>query len=94
MIICEVQFDCELHSNKACYFEGMNPLKDFDLEVVTKKDITDVNSCIKLGVDYLIMPYVRNAADVKVLKELLSIKGRNIKVLSKINDKVALQNIE
>jgi pyruvate kinase len=94
VIVCEVEFDCELHSNKACFFQGMDNLKDFDLEVITKKDITDVDSCIKLGVDYLVMPYVRNAEDVKNLKDLLSIKGRNIKVLTKINDRISLQNIE
>jgi len=94
VIVCEVEFDCELHSNKSCYFEGINPLKQFDLDVVTQKDISDVNSCIKLGVDYLIMPHVRNQADVKALKDLLSMKGRNIKILSKINDRIALQNIE
>jgi len=94
VIVCEVEFDCELHSNKTCYFEGMNPLKDFELEVITQKDIIDVNTCIKLGVDYIIMPYVRNASDVKVLKEMLEIKGRNMKILSKINDRIALQHID
>jgi len=72
----------------------MNPLKDFELEVITQKDIIDVNTCIKLGVDYIIMPYVRNASDVKVLKEMLEIKGRNMKILSKINDRIALQHID
>lgn len=94
VIVCEVEYDCELHSNKACYFEGLSPLKDFELDVVTKKDISDVNSCIKLGVDYIIMPHVRNAQDVNALKEMLEIKGRNMKILSKINDRTALQNIE
>jgi len=40
------------------------------------------------------MPHVRNEGDVRALKELLSMKGRNIKILSKINDRGALQNIE
>ena len=52
--------------------------------MITTKDIRDIDSCIKLGVDFVAVSYVENKADILEARELLSIKGRHIKVLAKI----------
>jgi len=61
---------------------------------VTTKDIRDVHSSIKLGVDFIAVSYVESKADILEVKELLSVKGRHIKVIAKIQNRKALQNFE
>ena len=54
------------------------------MSVITSKDVRDIHSSIKLGVDYLSVSYVENKNDIKEVRELLSVKGRHIKVIAKI----------
>jgi pyruvate kinase len=60
------------------------------MSVVTTKDIIDVHSSIKLGVDFISISYVECRKDIEEVRELLSFKGRGIKVISKIQNKKAL----
>ncbi len=84
VLICRVEFDCELKPHKPLYFPEFDYKKEFDLSVVTIKDIKDIHSCIKLGVDFLSVSYVESKTDILEVRELLSIKGRHIKILAKI----------
>lgn len=54
------------------------------MSVITTKDIIDIHSSIKLGVDFISISYVENKNDIEEVKELLSFKGRGIKLISKI----------
>lgn len=54
------------------------------MSVITTKDIRDIHSSIKLGVDYISVSYVESKADIMEVKELLSVKGRHIKIIAKI----------
>ena len=76
------------------YFPEFDYKEEFDLSVVTTKDIRDVHSSIKLGVDFIAVSYVESKADILEVKELLSVKGRHIKVIAKIQNRKALQNFE
>jgi pyruvate kinase len=62
--------------------------------VVTTKDIRDVHSSIKLGVDFIAVSYVESKADILEVRELLSVKGRHIKVIAKIQNRKALHNFQ
>jgi pyruvate kinase len=84
VIVCKVEFDCELKPHKPLYFPEFDHKQEFDLSVVTTKDIRDIHSSIKLGVDFISVSYVETKEDILEVRELLSIKGRHIKVIAKI----------
>jgi hypothetical protein len=60
VIICKVEFDCELKPHKPLYFPEFDHKQEFDLSVVTTKDIRDIDSSIKLGVDFITVSYVES----------------------------------
>ena len=90
VIVCKVEFDGELKPNKPIYFPEFDHKKEFDLSVVNTKDIRDIHSSIKLGVDFISVAYVESKEDIMEVRELLSIKGRHIKIIAKIQNKKAL----
>lgn len=45
-------------------FPEFDHRKEFDMSVVTTKDITDIHSSIKLGVDYISVSYVETKSDI------------------------------
>jgi pyruvate kinase len=94
VIICQVEFDCELKPHKPLYFPEFDHKEAFDLSVVTIKDIRDIDSAIKLGVDFIAVSYVESKDDILEVRELLSVKGRHIKVIAKIQNRKALQNFD
>ena len=94
VIVCKVEFDCELKPHKPLYFPEFDYKHEFDLSVVTTKDIRDVHSSIKLGVDFISVSYVESKADIVEVRQLLSVKGRHIKVIAKIQNRKALHNFE
>ena len=94
VIVCKVEFDCELKPHKPLYFPEFDYKQEFDLSVVTTKDIRDVHSSIKLGVDFIAVSYVESKADILEVRELLSVKGRHIKVIAKIQNRKALHNFQ
>ncbi len=59
-IVCRVEFDCELKPHKPLYFPEFDHKQEFDLSVVTPKDLRDIHSSIKLGVDFISVSYVES----------------------------------
>lgn len=53
-----------------------------------------INSLIKLGVDFVSVGGIENKADLNEVKELLSVKGRHIKLLAKLQSRKALANFD
>lgn len=90
VIICKVEFDCEIKPHKPLYFPEFDHKQEFDLSVVTTKDVRDIDSSIKLGVDFIAVSYVESKDDILEVRELLSVKGRHIKVIAKIQNRKAL----
>lgn len=84
VIVCKVEFDCELKPHKPLYFPEFDHKQEFDLSVVTTKDVLDISSSIKLGVDFVAVSYVECKEDIMEVRDLLSVKGRYIKVIAKI----------
>ena len=58
VIIVKVEFDCLLKPYKPLYFPEFDHKSEFDLSVVTSKDVRDIHSSIKLGVDFISVSYV------------------------------------
>ncbi|MHB8846358.1 MAG: pyruvate kinase [Nitrospirota bacterium] len=75
--------------------KGMNlPDTKTEIPALTAKDRKDVLYCIKGGVDYIALSFVRKAKDIEELKGLLRRRKADIAVIAKIEKPEALENIE
>ena len=65
------------------------------LPTITAKDEDDiVNFGLKEGVDMIAASFVRTAEDVEQIRDLLGPKGKNIRIISKIENQEGLENFE
>lgn len=79
-----------LKSNK-----GINlPDSEVSAPSLTEKDHNDLMFGIEQGVDYVALSFVRKKEDVLKLKERLDALGKNIPVVSKIENREAIDDIE
>merc|ERR1712072_906645 len=91
MGITEVMNDCGLGERKNCNLPGVK----VDLPVLQDKDKNDlVNFGIPQGVDFVAASFVQSAADVKLIRETLGEAGKNIKIISKIENQEGLINFD
>lgn len=65
-----------------------------NLPAITDKDRLDITFAIEQEVDYIALSFVREATDIKELRELLGGKANKIKVIAKIEDQEGVRNIE
>ncbi len=70
------------------------PDSELELPATTEKDMKDLAWGIEKGVDYVALSFVQTSDDVKKVKDFITSKKSNIKVISKIEFKKALKNIE
>ncbi len=70
------------------------PDSDLELPATTDKDLHDLKWGIEHGVDYVAISFVNNAADILQLREEAKKSNAEIRVISKIERKGALKNIE
>lgn len=79
-----------LSSNK-----GLNlPNTKVSLPCLTEKDLKDLDFALKNDIDWVGLSFVRSAADVVELKEIITKSGVNAKVIAKIEKPEALNEIE
>jgi len=64
------------------------------LPAITEKDWEDALFCIRKGVDYLALSFVREAADIVKLKDFLNRHESDIPVLAKIEKPQAVANFQ
>jgi pyruvate kinase len=75
--------------------KGLNlPETDFTGNIITQKDIEDVKFGADKGFDYVALSFVQSAEDVTYFKNLLHTIGSNAKVISKIETKKAVENLQ
>lgn len=65
-----------------------------NLPAITDKDRLDIQFGIEEEVDYIALSFVREASDVRQLRELLGDKADKIKIIAKIEDQEGVRNIE
>lgn len=71
--------------------KGMNmPESDLKTSALTAKDRDDVLYCIKAGVDFIALSFVRSASDIRELKNFLKARTASIPVIAKIETPQAL----
>jgi pyruvate kinase len=76
--------------------KGMNlPETKMRVSALTEKDRDDALYCIRGGVDYIALSFVRSAADIQALKDHLKRHGApHMPIIAKIEKPEALSNIE
>ena len=85
-LVCRVENGGSLGSRK-----GVNlPDAVVDLPALSEKDIKDIKFGVEQDVDIIYASFIRKAADLAHIREVLGEKGKHIKVVSKVNAALAL----
>ena len=87
---CRVVVGGTIGSNKGINLPGV----DVRAPTVTDKDRRDLAAAVDLGVDYVALSFVRDAADVAELRSLLAEHGADIPVIAKIERAEAVERAE
>ncbi len=71
------------------------PDSQLTMSALTDKDKSDLDFIDEYDVDFVAISFVRDASDVEELRSILEAKGKNnIQIISKIETKAALENLE
>jgi len=89
-VTCEVVVGGLLKNNKGINLPGVA----VSAPSMTEKDEDDLAFCIREGVDYIALSFVRSAEDVVELKERLYAERSTIQVVAKIEKPEAVNNFE
>ncbi len=90
-VVCEV-----LNGGIVKNHKGINvPRMDLNLPPLKKEDISDLIWGIGEGIDYVAASFIRNADDVKFIRDILDKNGGNhIHIISKIESQTGIDNID
>jgi len=65
-----------------------------DLPSLTEKDKSDIKFGITQDIDFFALSFVREAADIDLLRRFLSENNSKAKIVAKIEDQTAIRNLE
>ncbi|AHB41943.1 pyruvate kinase [Candidatus Saccharibacteria bacterium RAAC3_TM7_1] len=86
-ITVKVENDGELFSKK-----GINlPDTDFGGDIITEKDIADITYGAEKDIDYVALSFVQSVRDVYALRQLLTERGSEARIIAKVETKAAIE---
>lgn len=87
---CEVEDGGVLKSKRHVNLPGIR----VNLPAITSKDKEDILFGLSHEVDFIALSFVREADDIRKLKEIIKKKAGKIKIIAKIEDQEGVKNIE
>jgi pyruvate kinase len=88
-IRCRVVIPGELKSRRHINLPGVK----VNLPAFTEKDRGDATVGLEEGIDFLALSFVREARDVEILREFLTERKSKVKIIAKIEDRSAIENL-
>jgi len=90
MIVARVENDGVLGARKSVNVPGVH----IDLPALTEKDRNNILFAIEQDIDFIAHSFVRSAADVKAVQDILDEHHSDIKIISKIENQEGVDNID
>lgn len=89
-IRCRVLIPGELKSRRHINLPGVK----VNLPAFTEKDRGDTKVGLEEGIDFIALSFVREAADIELLREFLAEKKSKARIIAKIEDQSAITNLQ
>ncbi|MCS5479308.1 pyruvate kinase [Corynebacterium sp. YIM 101645] len=89
-VVCEVTEGGPVSNNKGVSLPGM----DISVPALSRKDITDLEFALNLGVDLIALSFVRSPADIDLVHEVMDRVGRRVPVIAKLEKPEAVDALE
>src|SRR5919202_384726 len=86
---------CVLVGGKVRAHKGVNlPGVPLPIPSLTRKDVDDLEFALELGADFVALSFVRSAADVRDLKDLIEQAGSRAGVVAKVEKAEAVDALD
>ena len=90
-IVCQVEIGGTLSANKSINIPGAH----IQLPALTEKDVADIRFGVENDFDFIAASFVRRAADVEAVREVLhQCGGDNVKIIAKIENQEGIDNLD
>ena len=90
-ILCEVENGGTLSANKSINIPGAH----IQLPALTEKDVADIRFGVENDFDFIAASFVRRAADVEAVREVLhDCGGDGVKIIAKIENQEGIDNLD
>ena len=90
-IHCTVETGGSLSANKSINIPGVQ----IHLPALTEKDVSDIQFGVENDFDFIAASFVRRAADVQAVREVLNrFGGQDVKIIAKIENQEGVDNID
>lgn len=87
---CAVLVGGVVTSNKGVNLPGV----PVPIPAITRKDVSDLEFALELGVDFVALSFVRSAADVRDLRRLIEEAGSTANIIAKVEKAEAVENLD
>ena len=89
-IVCRIENGGELGEKKGVNVPGVR----VKLPALTDKDKEDIRFGVDAGFDFVAASFVRNAAAIREIREILDEKGSAMQIIAKIENEEGIENID